>query len=294
MLFYPMVHEEFQYLNLIRECIEEGEFQNDRTGTGTKSIFGRSMRFSLKNNIFPLLTTKFVPFRVVAEELLFFIKAQTDNKILKSKNIHIWDGNSTEEFFKKNGIHREADDLGPVYGFQWRHFGAEYKTCKTDYTKCGIDQLNEVIESIRNNPSSRRHVVIAWNPIQLKEMALPPCHCLFQFRVSNGKLSCILYQRSGDMGLGIPFNIASYSLLTIMIAKLTNLEPNEFIHFIGDTHVYLDHFEPLKIMLERDPKSFPTLKLKDKIYNSIEDFCLEDFILENYDPHPKIVMKMSA
>lgn len=288
------MHEEKQYLEIIKDCIENGEYQSDRTGTGTLSLFGRSMRFSLRDNRLPLLTTKFVPFRVVLEELLFFIRGQTDNRILIDKNIHIWDANCTKEFFVKNGIDREENDLGPVYGFQWRHFGAEYKDCKTDYSNQGIDQLNEVIESIRNNPTSRRHLVVAWNPTQIKQMALPPCHCLFQFRVSNGRLSCILYQRSGDMGLGIPFNIASYSLLTIMIAKLTGLEPDSFIHFIGDTHVYMDHVEPLKTILEREPREFPKITLNDKKYNKIEDFEFDDFILENYNPHPKVVMKMSA
>lgn len=286
--------EENQYLNLIKECIENGFAQNDRTGTGTKCLFGRSMRFSLKNGNFPLLTTKTVPFRVVAEELLFFIRSQTDNKILKGKNIHIWDGNSTKEYFQKIGIDREEDDLGPVYGFQWRHYGASYKTCKDQYEGEGIDQLQNVIDTLKTNPTSRRMVVVAWNPIQMKEMALPPCHCLFQFQCIDGKLSCILYQRSGDMGLGVPFNIASYSLLTIMIAKIVGLEPGEFIHFIGDTHVYLDHIEPLKEQLKREPREFPKIKLADKKYEKIEDFNIEDFIIEGYNPYPKIQMKMSV
>lgn len=286
--------EEQQYLDLVKECIEKGVKQNDRTGTGTLSCFGRSMRFSISEGRFPLLTTKTVPFKMVLEELLFFIRSQTDNKILKSKNIHIWDANSTKEFLQKNGIDREEDDLGPIYGFQWRHFNARYHTCHDNYENQGIDQLKNVIDTLKTSPSSRRMVVVAWNPEQLSEMALPPCHCLFQFLSANGKLSCILYQRSGDVGLGIPFNIASYSLLTVMVAKICGLEPDEFIHFIGDAHVYLDHVELLKTQLEREPREFPRLRLSDKKFEKIEDFDTEDFIIEGYNPHPKITMKMSA
>lgn len=288
------VHEELQYLNLVKECIDHGNFRNDRTNTGTVSLFGRQMRFSLENNILPLLTTKSVPFRMVLEELIFFINGQTDNKILQKKNIRIWDGNSSKEFFEKNNIDREEGDLGPVYGFQWRHWGAQYQTCRDNYEGKGIDQLKTVIEAIKLNPANRRLVVSAWNPTQIEEMALPPCHCLFQFHVANDKLSCILYQRSADMGLGVPFNIASYSLLTIIIAKLTGLQPGEFVHSIGDVHVYSDHINPLNDQLKREPRSFPTIKLREKIYEKLEDFEAEDFILENYNPHPKIVMKMSV
>lgn len=289
-----MEHEEEQYLAIIKECIESGIEEKDRTGTGTRSVFGRCMRYSLRDGTFPLLTTKRVAFKAVLEELLFFINGQTDNKILKTKGVHIWDGNSTKEFLNKQGIDREEDDLGPIYGFQWRHFSAPYKTCEDDYSNKGVDQLSSVIQELKKNPSGRRHVVVSWNPTQLPEMALPPCHCLFQFRIYGGKLSCSMYQRSGDMGLGIPFNIASYSLLTIMIAKLVGCVPDEFVHFIADTHVYLDHIEPLKEQLTRKPRPFPKLWLRDKKYEKIEDFVLEDFILENYNPHPRIVMKMSV
>lgn len=287
-------HEEHQYLGIVCECIEEGVRQNDRTGTGTLALFGKTMRYSLEDGTLPLLTTKTVPFRVVLEELLFFVRGKTDNKILKAKNVHIWDGNSTREFMQKNNIDREEDDLGPVYGFQWRHYGASYKTCADDYSGEGIDQLADVIEAIRNNPASRRHIVIAWNPQQLREMVLPPCHCLFQFQVADGKLSTILYQRSGDMGLGIPFNIASYSILTHMVARLTGYAPGDFIHFIGDTHVYTDHVGPLREQLVREPRPFPRLRFREKKYERIEDFEFEDFLLEGYDPHPRIVMRMSA
>lgn len=224
-----------------------GKKRSDRTGVGTVSIFGAQMRFDLRNDIFPLLTTKRVFWRAVLEELLWFIKGSTNAKELQDKNVHIWDGNSTREFLDKNGFHdREEGDLGPVYGFQWRHFGAEYKTCHDDYTGKGIDQLNEIIERIRNNPNDRRIIMSAWNVTDIPKMALPPCHCFVQFYVADGELSCQLYQRSADMGLGVPFNIASYALLTYMIAHVTGLKPGDFIHTLGDAHVYLTHIEPLK------------------------------------------------
>lgn len=282
------------YLELVKKCIENGYQKGDRTGTGTLALIGESMRFSLQNNTLPLLTTKFVPFRVVLEELLFFIRAQTNNKILKSKNIHIWDGNSTKEFYEKNGIEREEDDLGPIYGFQWRHYGAQYGTCMDDYTNKGIDQLQDVINTLRNNPDSRRMLVVAWNPLQLKEAALPPCHTLFQFVAHQGKLTCILFQRSADMGLGVPFNIASYSILTHMVARVTGLEAYEFVHFIGDCHVYSDHVEALKTQLERKSTDFPKLRFSDKEFKEIDDFDFDDFILMNYNPQAKINMKMSV
>lgn len=270
-------HDEYQYLNLIKNIIETGKFvemhksdmtianksfnqfifrhagkkRSDRTGVGTVSIFGAQMRFSLRNNIFPLLTTKRVFWRAVAEELLWFIKGSTNAKELQDKNIHIWDGNSTREFLDKMGFaDREEGDLGPVYGFQWRHFGAEYKTCHDDYTGKGIDQLNEVIERIKKNPNDRRIIMSAWNVVDIPKMALPPCHCFVQFYVADGELSCQLYQRSADMGLGVPFNIASYALLTYMIAHVTGLKPGDFVHTIGDAHVYLNHIEPLKFQVK--------------------------------------------
>jgi dihydrofolate reductase/thymidylate synthase len=189
--------------------------------------------------------------------------------------------------------HREAGDLGPVYGFQWRHFGAKYKTMHDEYTGQGVDQLAEVINKIKNNPNDRRIIMSAWNPADLKEMALPPCHMFCQFYVANGELSCQMYQRSADMGLGVPFNIASYSLLTRMIAQVTGLKAGEFIHVIGDAHVYLDHVEPLKVQLERTPRAFPTLKINPKKMD-IDDFVYEDFELEGYKPHGTIKMAMSV
>lgn len=217
-------HDEDQYLDLIRHIIAKGVKRGDRTGVGTLSVFGSQMRFDLRES-FPLLTTKRVFWRAVAEELLWFIRGSTNAKDLQDKNIHIWDGNSTREFLDGMGFtDREVGDLGPVYGFQWRHFGAEYKTCHDDYSGQGIDQLQEVIDTIKTRPHDRRIIMSAWNAIDIPKMALPPCHCLVQFYVANGELSCQLYQRSADMGLGIPFNIASYALLTYMIAHICGLK----------------------------------------------------------------------
>lgn len=210
------------------------------------------MRFDLRNDVMPLLTTKRVFWRAVVEELLWFVRGSTDAKELQAKNVRIWDGNSTREFLDKSGFQdREEGDLGPVYGFQWRHFGAEYKACGDDYAGQGIDQLNDVITRIRNNPNDRRIIMCAWNAADLPKMALPPCHCLVQFYVADGELSCQLYQRSADMGLGVPFNIASYALLTYMIAHVTSLKTGDFVHTLGDAHVYLNHIEPLKEQVRR-------------------------------------------
>lgn len=251
------------------------------------------MRFNLRDQ-FPLLTTKRVFWRAVAEELLWFVKGSTDARILQDKNIHIWDGNSTREFFDASGFtDREVGDLGPVYGFQWRHFGAKYTTCNANYDGQGIDQLNEVIERIKTNPTDRRIIMTAWNPSDIPQMALPPCHCLAQFYVANGELSCQLYQRSADMGLGVPFNIASYALLTYMIAHITNLKPGDFIHSLGDTHVYLNHVDPLKEQLERTPRPFPQLRFKRNV-EKIDDFTFEDFEILNYNPYPSIKMAMAV
>lgn len=251
------------------------------------------MRFNLRDS-FPLLTTKRVFWRAVVEELLWFIDGKTDVKSLQDKGVHIWDGNSTKEFFNKNGlIDREEGDLGPIYGFQWRHFGAKYKTCHDNYKNEGIDQLNQIIETIRTNPNDRRMIMSAWNPMDITQMALPPCHCLAQFYVANGELSCQMYQRSADMGLGVPFNIASYSLLTYMIAHITGLKPGDFIHTMGDTHIYTNHIEPLKEQLTRTPRKFPKLSIKRKIEN-IDDFKLDDFELTDYKPYPKIYMEMAV
>ncbi|RZC41286.1 thymidylate synthase-like, partial [Asbolus verrucosus] len=287
-------HEEYQYLNHIKLIIQRGVKKCDRTGVGTYSIFGAQMRYSLRDNIFPLLTTKRVFWRGVVEELLWFIKGRTNVNDLKEKNVHIWDANSTRDFLDSVGLNdREEGDLGPIYGFQWRHFGAEYKGMHADYSNQGIDQLAHVIDTIKNKPNDRRIIMCAWNPMDIPEMALPPCHCLCQFFVADGELSCLLYQRSADMGLGVPFNIASYSLLTYMIAHVTGLKPGEFIHTLGDSHVYLNHVEPLQEQLKRTPRPFPTMKIKRPVSN-IEEFVFDDFELIGYNPHPKLSMPMAV
>ncbi|XP_017075921.1 thymidylate synthase [Drosophila eugracilis] len=291
----PANRDEEQYLDLLRHIITNGEQRMDRTKVGTLSVFGSQMRFNMRES-FPLLTTKRVFFRAVAEELLWFVAGKTDAKLLQAKNVHIWDGNSTREFLDKLGhTERAVGDLGPVYGFQWRHFGAEYGSCEDDYAGKGIDQLRQVIDTIKNNPSDRRIIMSAWNPLDIPKMALPPCHCLAQFYVSQtrNELSCQLYQRSADMGLGVPFNIASYALLTYMIAHVTGLKPGDFVHTMGDTHVYLNHVEPLKEQLERTPRPFPKMVIKRQV-KDIEDFRFEDFEVVDYNPYPKIKMDMAV
>jgi len=287
-------HDENQYLDLIRTIINTGHRKGDRTGTGTISQFGAQMRFSLRDGVFPLLTTKRVFWRGLAEELLWFIKGSTNAKDLQDKDVKIWDGNSSREFLDKCGFKdREVGDLGPVYGFQWRHCGAPYTNMHDDYSGKGVDQLQQVIDQIKNNPDDRRIIMCSWNVSDIPKMALPPCHCLVQFYVANGELSCQLYQRSADMGLGVPFNIASYALLTYMIAHVTGLKPGEFVHSLGDAHVYSNHVEALEEQLKREPRPFPTLTIKRKVEN-IDDFTMEDFELEGYKPHPKIQMAMAV
>jgi thymidylate synthase len=287
-------HDEKQYLDLVNKIIKQGNVRGDRTGTGTSSIFGAQMRFNLRDNTFPLLTTKKVFYRGIAEELFWFIRGSTNAGELQAKNVRIWDGNSSREYLDSIGLtDREEGDLGPVYGFQWRHFGAEYTDMHADYSGKGVDQLAQVIQTIKNKPSDRRIIMCAWNPSDLSKMALPPCHCLVQFYVANEELSCQLYQRSADMGLGVPFNIASYSLLTVMIAHVTGLKPGDFVHTLGDAHVYNNHVEALKVQLGREPRQFPKITVKRKI-DKIEDFTIDDFEISGYDPHPKIAMDMAV
>ena len=287
-------HEETQYLNLIKDVLEHGDHRQDRTGTGTISKFGASMRYSLRNNTMPLLTTKRVFWRGVAEELLWFISGSTNAKLLQDKNIHIWDGNGSRAFLDSRGLmDNEEMDLGPVYGFQWRHFGAKYKTMHDDYKGCGVDQLQQLIHTIKTDPTNRRMILSAWNPADFHLMALPPCHMFAQFYVTNGELNCQMYQRSADIGLGVPFNIASYSLLTHLIAHVTGLKAGEFIHIIGDAHIYKNHVEPLKSQLERKPRSFPKINIKRKV-KDIDDFNYNDLEILNYKPHASIPMKMAV
>lgn len=276
-------HDENQYLNLIEDILENNEEFIGRNGS-TLAVFGSAMHFSLENNTIPYLTTKKLAHKTCLKELLWFIKGDTSNKKLKEQNVHIWDANGSREFLDSRGLHHyEEDDLGPVYGFQWRHFNAEYNDCNFDYSNKGVDQLNYIIEQLKNpeTRNSRRLIMSAWNPCQIDQMALPPCHVMCQFNVSNNRLSCSLYQRSGDVGLGVPFNIASYSLLTHLIAHHVGLEAYEFIYYLGNAHIYDDHIDQLRIQKDIIPQKFPKLKINNK-YENIEDYKVEDFIIENY------------
>lgn len=256
-----------QYLDLLRHIRENGVMKEDRTGTGTQSVFGYQMRFNLADG-FPLLTTKKVHLKSIIHELLWFIAGDTNVKYLQDNGVTIWD-----EWADENG------DLGPVYGHQWRSWPAPDGR--------SIDQLSQVIDQIKNHPDSRRMLVTAWNPGEVDKMALPPCHCLFQFYVANGKLSCQLYQRSADVFLGVPFNIASYALLTMMIAQTCSLEPGEFVHTTGDTHIYRNHFEQVALQLSREPRALPKMIINPDV-KSVFDFKYEDFTLEGYNPWPSI------
>jgi thymidylate synthase len=267
-----------QYHQLLKTILDHGVEKSDRTGTGTKSIFGYQMRFDLQNG-FPLVTTKKVPFKAVVHELLWFISGDTNVKYLQDNGVTIWD-----EWANASG------DLGPVYGHQWRHWGAETtQACqlKDPLVHKGIDQLAQVIEQIKTNPDSRRLIVSAWNVDDLPEMALAPCHTLFQFYVANGRLSLHLYQRSADVFLGVPFNIAGYSLLLLMVAHETGLAPGEFIHSFGDAHIYSNHLDQVSELLSRDPRPLPQVKLNPEI-KRVFDFKIEDIELISYNPHPTI------
>jgi thymidylate synthase len=256
-----------QYLDLLQHILDHGSKKSDRTGTGTLSVFGYQMRFDLAEG-FPLVTTKKLHLRSIIHELLWFLKGKTNVAYLREHKVTIWD-----EWADSEG------ELGPVYGAQWRSWrGADGQS---------IDQISQLIESIRRNPDSRRLIVSAWNVAEIEKMALPPCHALFQFYVAEGKLSCQLYQRSADVFLGVPFNIASYALLTCMVAQVCRLIPGEFIHTLGDAHLYVNHLEQTKIQLSREPRPLPTLNLRDR-GQSIFDFTFEDVSIENYDPHPSI------
>jgi len=256
-----------QYLDLLRHIRANGVMKEDRTGTGTQSVFGYQMRFDLSEG-FPLLTTKKVHLKSIIYELLWFIAGDTNVKYLQDHGVTIWD-----EWADENG------DLGPVYGHQWRSWPAPDGRV--------IDQLSMVIDTIRRNPDSRRMLVSAWNPAEVDRMALPPCHCLFQFYVADGKLSCQLYQRSADVFLGVPFNIASYALLTMMIAQVCGLELGEFVHTTGDTHIYRNHFDQVATQLSREPRPLPRMRINPEV-KSLFDFTYEDFTLEGYDPWPAI------
>ncbi len=262
-----------QYLDLLKRITTEGVRKEDRTGTGTISVFGHQMRFNLEEG-FPLLTTKKLHLKSIIYELLWFLHGDTNAKYLQEHGVRIWN-----EWADENG------DLGHIYGYQWRSW--------PDYDGGFIDQISEAVNTIKNNPDSRRIIVSAWNVADLKNMNLPPCHLLFQFYVANGKLSLQLYQRSADTFLGVPFNIASYALLTMMMAQVTGLKPGEFIHTTGDTHIYINHLEQVQLQLTRTPRPLPTMKINPDVKN-IFDFKYEDFQLENYDPWPHIAGKVSV
>ncbi len=256
-----------QYLDLLNHIVETGVAKGDRTGTGTKSVFGYQMRFNLEEG-FPLVTTKKVHMKSIIHELLWFLNGDTNVAYLNNNGVSIWN-----EWADENG------DLGHVYGYQWRSWpGSDGKV---------YDQIAEVVNSLKNNPDSRRHIVSAWNVAEVPDMALPPCHVMFQFYVANGKLSCHLYQRSADVFLGVPFNIASYALLTIMMAQVTGYKPGEFVHSLGDTHIYLNHLDQVKLQLSREPMPLPTLRLNPEV-KSIFDFKYSDITLEGYSSHPAI------
>lgn len=286
--------EENQYTDLIRKIIADGTREESRNGP-IRAIFGAQMRFSLEHGRMPILTTKKTAWKTCLKELLWFISGSTDNNVLHSKNVHIWDINASREYLDSAGLsHLEENDLGPIYGHQWRHFNAPYTTCHADYTGEGVDQLKYIIDALSTveGRKSRRLVMSAWNPQQLAEMALPPCHVLVQFHVSNGtRLHCALYQRSGDVGLGVPFNIASYAFLTHLIAKHCGLEAYEFVHFIGNAHIYEDHVEALMLQCGREPFEFPTCTILER-RECIDDYRVDDFVVENYVSHGPVEMKI--
>ncbi|RYP01724.1 hypothetical protein DL764_006117 [Monosporascus ibericus] len=333
-------HEEYQYLDLVQEILDDGEHRPDRTGTGTYSIFApRPLKFSLSDAatgapILPLLTTKRVFLKAVVAELLWFVGGNTSSLALSEAGVKIWDGNGSRAFLDSVGLsHREEGDLGPVYGFQWRHFGAEYVNHRADYAGQGVDQLAEVVRKLRHTPYDRRIILTAWNPADLDKMALPPCHMFAQFYVSyprrprsslgsgrdgdgtgreegqednkeeekgqerpKGHLHCQLYQRSCDMGLGVPFNIASYALLTHMLAHACDLVPGSLTHVMGDAHIYCDHVDSLRVQLGREPRAFPALEVvnRERGNGVVDGWSVEDFVVKGYDPHKSIPMKMSV
>lgn len=289
------LHEEYQYLNLIENILENGTWEEGRNGK-TKSVFGHMMRFSLKNGKIPILTTKQTAWKTCLKELLWFIGGKTNNNILREQGVHIWDANAAPEFLESRGLGHYSDgELGPIYGHQWRHFNAKWEG-DDDYSGEGIDQLQNIIDALKDptQRTSRRLIMTAWNPCQLDEMALPPCHILCQFNVHNGnQLSCALYQRSADVLLGAPFNIASYSFLTHLLAKLTGLEAYEFVYFTGNCHIYEQHIEGAKIQITRNPYPFPNVSIK-QFKENMNDFQVEDFELHNYQHHPQIKFQMIA
>jgi thymidylate synthase len=271
------------YLDLLRRILDEGRDRPDRTGTGTRGIFGHQLRCDLRQS-FPLLTTKKVHLKSIVWELLWFLQGRTDNQWLKERGVSIWDEWASTEQCARFG--RSPGDLGPVYGHQWRNFGATPRP-EGGWADDGVDQIRMVVDELRRNPSSRRLIVSGWNPREADQVALPPCHTLFQFYVQDGELSCQLYQRSADVFLGVPFNIASYSLLTLMVAQVCGLKPGDFVHTFGDAHLYRNHMDQVRLQLSREPRPSPTMRLNPAV-TDLFAFGFDDFTLAGYDPWPGI------
>jgi len=287
-------HQEKNYLNIVGNVIKNHSYRMDRTGEGILSYFGYHTRYIIRDS-FPLLTTKRMFWKGIVEELLWFLKGDTNVQHLIDKGVHIWDKNSDREFLDSIGLkHRREYDGGPIYGFNFRHFGAEYVDCDTDYKGQGVDQVREALRLIREEPSSRRILINLWNPCELNNVCLPACHCLYQFYVDGEYLSCSMYQRSGDLGLGVPFNIASASLMTYIFAHLTGKIPKELIHTIGDAHIYKNHVSAVEEQLKREPTPFPRVRIKSRGQKEVEDFTYDDFEVFGYEPHPSIKMDMAV
>ena len=289
---FPLRHEENQYLNLIDDILSEGTREEGRNGTTLVAV-GAAMHFSLNDRRVPFLTTKRLAWKTCLKELLWFIRGETDNALLQAQGVHIWDGNASREFLDSRGLtDRVEGDLGPIYGFQWRNFGGDYD-CKGSNRK-GVDQLQSVIDALKDpaQRTSRRLIISAWNPCQLNEMALPPCHVLMQFHVTEDtRLSCSLYQRSGDVGLGVPFNIASYSMLTHLLAHHCGLDAHEFIYHLGNAHIYDDHVTALQLQATREPHEFPRIAIR-ALHDDINDYQVGDFEVQGYQCHETIPMTM--
>lgn len=291
-------HGEYQYLNLLQHIMDVGDVRMDRTQTGTKSVFGEKMEFDLRDG-FPLLTTKRTWFTGIKKELLFFISGKTDTKILEVQGVNIWKGNTSKAFLEKSKLPWREGDMGPGYSHQWRHAGALYHGCDADYQGQGVDQLAELIHGIKNDPYGRRHIIDSWSVPDIKDMALPPCHCFVQFYVSNNELGqptfldCLLHQRSADMFLGVPFNIASYSMLLLIVAHITGLTARKFIHSLGDAHIYSTHYEAVTEQLKRRPFSFPTVTINPEV-TDIDSLQESDITLSNYKCWDKITAVMAV
>jgi len=292
-----MSRGEKQYLRLVKKIIDYGYPEKGRNGN-TIALIGEKMKFSLRGNKIPFITTKKLAWKSCLKELLWFVSGDTSNETLQKQNVKIWNGNASREFLDSRGlIHLPENDLGPVYGHQWRFYNAKYFNSNTNYSGKGIDQLQNVIDGINYSKetgiSSRRLIINAWNPEQINEMALPPCHVISQYFIQDGTLTCVLYQRSGDVGLGIPFNIASYGFLTHLLAKHCGLKARELVHFVGNAHIYDNHIESLREQILRVPKESPTIEIKEKKQN-IDDYVFKDFLIQNYEYHNEIKMDMRA